>query len=365
MNPKSKYFYWVAVAACAVLPLNGFAADVHKWMQPLKNVRGTGVGASFFGSTELELDNNVFLYSSSDIKDYDNGLRRDSKYGKMDAVGDIITKQELGIQLSKNFLKDRPTQFSYNTRFNWYGFNAIKNYEVYSFSLKQYLTLRDILRVSYHYVPEYFLRNLFDGDTGLYERGFFEKQMLVARYWHEFHARFRAHVAYAVEFFDYASHFNERDSMANTFTFGFTFPQILPMTTLKLFYEFTRSDSRGTDDLPDVDDDISYFRNAFGPSLDIQPLTKVHIKPFYAFHYKRYTTDHTSVVDPLHASRHDLLNELGVSGEYDLTENCSIFLRWAFEHNLAHTNGSASSTGRDDVLGYKAHRGSAGVTYTF
>ena len=112
-----------------------------------------------------------------------------------------------------------------------------------------------------------------------------------------------------------------------------------------------------------MDSDVSYFRNGFGARIDIKPVDKFHIKPFYEFHYKEYTTNHAVAIDSLHAGRHDVLNETGVAAEYNFTENLSVFLRWAFQNNSADTDSAASSSGRDDVLGYRAYEGSSGVTY--
>jgi len=344
-----------------------------------QDIAGTGVNFSLKGAVELEYDSNVYLYSRDAINDYDayrdvNNSKgnRQTRFNGVESIDDWLTKVTMGLDLSKDFFKDRTTSFTYLTILNLYWHDTNKNYELYSFQLKQEITKDDLVWIRYSFIPEFLYRNLFDLDVHGYQRAFFSRHQFTAGYRHDFNQYLAGRFTYRLIGKDYNRNFNERDSTTNEFSFQAVFPRLLPWVDEKkvglsgvLFYELGRVDARGTDGDPELDFDISHSSNGFGSQVELELFKKFRIRSYYEFYYHEFTTGHSVDSDPDHAGRFDRLNTYGVAAEYDVTKNVLAFFTWELQTADPFLKAPEGRRGSDEVLGYEKNIFNFGLKFNY
>jgi len=330
-----------------------------------KDIGGSGFSAGFFGSYFMMLDSNIFRFSRSEIDEFDDGLRRDTKYRGIRTMGDFINVPQMGIRLVKDFFPQGLTEFSFDTTMYLYSRNSLKNFERYRIQLRQQVTGKDIVKVGYSYIPEYLLTNLFDEDSSLHEHAFYSRHELNVFYRHDFNDYLRFRFLYRMFHRNYEHPFHERDHFENAFNGSLIFPKVFTdRVRFRFYYQFSRREARGDDDDPAIDRDISHYANTFGGSLNVRFIKRFHLTSFYEIRNRTYTTGHSAATDPFYAGRYDIRNRVGVRGEYRF-KNARLFAQWEYIDNDANTQEIFKPTIANDVLDYRSHRGSWGIRFKF
>ncbi len=350
-----------------------------KYFPPYKNIAGTGLNLSLRGAVEFEYDSNPYLYSRDAINDYDAYRdvsnprgNRHTRFNGVESIDDWLTRVTMGLDLSKDFFKDRTTTFTFLTILDLYWHDTNKNHETYSFQLKQEITKDDLAWFRYSFIPEFVYRNLFDFDVHGYQRAFFSRQQFTAGYRHDFNQYLAGRFTYRLIGKNYNRNFNERDSTTNEFSFQVVLPRLLSWIDKNkmalsgvLFYELGRTDARGTDGDREVDFDISHSSNGFGGQVELELFKKFRIRPYYEFYYHEFTTGHSVDSDPLHAGRFDRLNTYGITTEYDVTRNVLVFFTWELQTADPFLKASEETNTSDEVLGYERNIFNFGLKFNF
>lgn len=330
------------------------------------NVGGSGADMALVGEVQGEYESNTYRYSEDDIQTYDNGLQRTTKFANVESVGDFSQQYVVGGYLSKEFAENRPTVIEHRSKFNIFSDNDAKDFEQYTFEVRQNISrYHDIFKFRYVYVPEFYVRNLFDEDLGVHRKAEFEKHSYTWSYWKQFNKKLRLRALYNLDKKDYVDNFNERDNLTHSFNIALILPELLPSLKVVPYYEYSTSNADASDGDPAVDDDISYDQNTFGVRLSYAIQPNLRFDPFYEYSDKEFTTSQSVANDPLHAGREDDVFSVGASVEYDLTKNILLFVKYEYVESNPTTSLNPSLTTRDDVLGYKNHSTSFGLELNF
>ena len=330
------------------------------------NVGNSGADVAVVGETEFVYESNTFRYSEDDIQAYDSNIRRTTKFASVESVDDFGQQYTVGAYVSKEFIEHLPTTFEHRSKFNLYSDNDEKNFEEYRFEVSQNLSrYHDILKFRYVNVPEFYVRNLLDEDTGTYKKAEFEKQSFSVSYWKQISRSIRLRFLYTLDDKDYVSDFDERDNLTHSFNLALILPELLSSIKVVPYYEYSTSDAEASDADPAPDDDISYDQNAFGIRLTYDFMPQWRLKPYYEFAHKEYNTSQSVAIDPLHAGREDDTFSVGTAVEFNLTKQIVLYIKYDYSECNPTTQIPAALTTRDDVLGYKNHTTSFGAEFNF
>lgn len=104
---------------------------------------------------DLAYDNNVYAYSQSYIDDFLKGTR--AYRFPFETYDDLVTSVDFQLLLRNRFFNRRTTTFSFDMNSNNYLVNNQKNFQRYTFGLRQSFG-RSALRISYQVIPGYLIR---------------------------------------------------------------------------------------------------------------------------------------------------------------------------------------------------------------
>ncbi len=337
---------------------SAFAIDSLEDVFSHPNIGGTGINAHAFGGAEFRYDDNVFRYSSDDIKDYDDGVNRTTKFKEVNSIADMVYDINAGFVVDKEIAEGLPTTFTFNSRFNTYGDNTRRNFQLYSFRLRQEVTENDALSFEYSYLPEFTTRELYNQDSRVYESSDFEKSTFEFEYWRKLSDPYRVRLLYRVEDREYNDAFDERNNLTHTFRPSFIMKNVIPGIDSAIFrYNLVVCDAEGNDGVGRTDDDdISFDGHGFDMLLYVPITEKFRVIPSYSIDFKEFTTSKSVIEDPLHYGRNDVIYRIGMRAEYVYNTNTKFFLEYKRSEGNPDTAIDPSLTSRDDdMLGFKSN----------
>ena len=318
------------------------------------------------GGIDVFYDSNVFNYSNDDIDEYNGGTNPD-RFKGVDSIDDMITRLYLMVRFQKEMFADSPTIFSLGVKGNIYARNTDKSYQIFQTSLRQKIGERRLIRIGYKFIPDYFVRTLYDPDLPAgdrFRKANFRSNSAHIKYWHRVSNNLTWWLRYVYEDKDYTDYFKERDSSSNRVTLALGFR---PQSWIKLnpFFRYFWHDAKGEDDDAAVDVDIS--RDGFDTGLNtwFYPEGKFSYLISYAFRYTDYTTSNSITDDPYHAGRDQKRHRIKGRINYGIKENVDLFTEYTYEIRNVDIEGDDATLRQESILGYVKHIGKVGLTVRF
>jgi hypothetical protein len=296
-------------------------------------------------------DDNILKYSDKYLERFMDGM----DFGRfhIETYDDMILKPSFKFTSTFNFFKKQKTKFSFDYSYSAYIVNDIKNWQGIGISVNQSFLKRASFRISYNYIPDFYVRHFRDEDLVQYYEettGFgyipetfvpfsFAKDNIGFWIQNTFFKNTRLRLVFDYARYFHNEHYTEYD--CKNLMYGFQINQaITKELKVDLGFEFTNSRAKGYDEpgetLETSDDaDANNVANGFlfGLSYQLPKIMnlKSNLNAGLDYDLKYYTTDNYVEVDPEHAGRVD--NSLAISVNYnvEISKSFSIgaFYKWS------------------------------------
>lgn len=312
-------------------------------------------------------DNNILKYSDKYLDRFvnsqDEGRFHINRYDDLLISGFFNT--------SRDFRLFGPLQTTLETGIDYrrYSYNTIKNWSNWSVAIRQNLPGRMALKISYHYIPRFYVRHFRDQDwvkqfgytPATFQPFEFAKDnfgIWLHRYLFR-HSLLRFYFNWMGYF--YNSHFTEFDS--HNYLSGFTLYQGAGKTIqLKTGFRYIWSGAKGTDEPGEVkplsnDADASYREEIYLIGLKWNPLKfrrrPIHFEIETRYYRRSYCSTHFVEADPLHAGRLDENFRLYLN--LSIQPASSLEIRWFYNWFLRDSD-SVSEINRTYIADEKDYR---------
>ena len=361
------------LAACLIF-LNAaaissaLAQEVRKKTKPVLNVS--------FGLKSM-YDDNILKYSDEYIRRFLN--QEDNGRFRIETYDDVVLIPEIRLNATFRLVKGLNTTLNAEYRLNSFVVNHVKSRSYYALGVRQFITRKASIKLSYSYIPDFYIRHFRDDDwvdvIGYTSESFkpfsFSKDDYNLEVQHTLlkNTRLRYTLDYAQYY--YNKYFTEYDCNNTGIDINIRQP-ISKRVKAELGYGFTRSKARGYDEPGENrsvsdDSDGSYNDNLFLIRLlvDLPNMGRlkhrVDVKCETGPRY--YTSEKLPGLDKLHVGRTDKNLLLGGSYEIELSKAFEVALFGNWYHRRSETevadNKSLISMEKD----YDQHQ--VGMAFTY
>lgn len=317
-----------------------FSANINSYAQKKKTkskIPDFGVNVGF----TTTYDDNILKYSDKYLTRFLN--QQDEGRFHIETYDDVILQPSVGLSASYRVFGKMRSEFNADFSRRFYVVNDIKNWNFFALGYRQYLTKKASFKLTYSYIPEFYIRHFRDEDwVKVY--GFTPETFVPMSFSKDFYGFWiqntfgrntvvRGSASYSQYFYD--KNYTEYDSKDQSFGIKVNQP-LNKNIRLELGYELTLSDAKGYDmpgetketstnsDASFVDDTYTARISAKLPKV-FKMDNSISIEGEFAKRY--FTSKHYLEVDPTHAGRVDDVYVFSVN--YDLAINksfgCSAF----------------------------------------
>lgn len=274
-------------------------------------------------------DDNILKYSDKYIESFLN--REEPERFSIDTYDDVFVKTKLQASYFIYLFKNKKTKF--NASYQRYNYikNSIKTWGSFSLGLQQFLTKKMSFKISYNYIPNFYVRNFRDEDWvniyGYEPESFQTFSFSKDNYGFWIQQKFnktKIRLTTNRMIYYYNSNYTEYD--ATNQAFGIRVNQrINKKVAIELGYQYTESKAKGFDEANETiatsdDVDASFNEDKYNLKLSLK-LPKIRkkkhsisIKGIYVNRY--FLTDRLITFDPLHVGRID--NNLTIQTIYSI-----------------------------------------------
>jgi hypothetical protein len=312
-------------------------------------------------------DDNILKYSDKYLERFMN--RQDEGRFHIDTYDDIIIRPSLKTTASYRFIKNLRTDVDILFNRSQYVVNNIKTWDFFSTSLRQFYGKKGHVRVSYSYIPEFYIRHYRDEDyTGFVGFGpesfkpmSFSKETI--GFWVQHGVLKKTNLRLSVDYMNYYYnvHYIEYDSKDISAEIKL-FQNFSEKLRFQAAYSFTNSKAKGFDQAHETfdtsdDADASFVDNSFSASVTYKLPSYFGLSHDISFDGKfgerHFSSRHYIEYDMLHAGRRDYNYNLSVSYGVRIskTMNASIFYNY-----LERVTDSKSSINYEMVMLEKSYR---------
>lgn len=298
-------------------------------------------------------DNNILKYSDKYIDRFLNN--EDEGRFHIKTYDDLILSPEIELSSSYRLIGKMNTTLSAGYKLNAYIVNSNVNRSYLSLGLRQHISRKASIKISWEYIPEYYVRHFRDDDWVIiygytpetFKPFSFSKENYGAELVNTFFRNTRLKLNFDYSTYYYNSHFTEYDSDNKAFEINLRQP-LNKNIRVEASYTYTLSKAKGFDQPGESrqnsdDSDGSFEDDSFlGRVVWDLPDLKKHKHSLDAkieFGKRYYSSDKSVIVDPLHAGRID--NNMRLNGTY--TYNISKSLALAVFYNWFGRNASSVS----------------------
>ncbi|MHC1774576.1 MAG: hypothetical protein AB9834_04100 [Lentimicrobium sp.] len=324
------------VILLSVFTCNGISAQSSKGRQK----PGLNISA---GLTTF-YDNNILKYSDKYIDRFLNN--QDEGRFHIKTYDDIILSPEIDLSSSYKLIGKLNTTLSAGYRLNAYIVNSNVNRSYWSVGLRQHITRKASIKISWDYIPEYYVRHFRDDDWveiyGYTPETFkpfsFSKDNYSAEFINTFLRNTRLKLIFDYSNYYYNSHFTEYDCNNKAFEINLRQPLNKDLR-IEAGYTYTLSKAKGYDEPGETnqtsDDSDGSFEDdsfLFRVLWDLPDFKKhKHSLDAKIELGKRYYSSEKSIfVDPLHAGRFDENLRLNGTYSFDISKSfaLTVFYNW-------------------------------------
>lgn len=324
-------------------------------------------------------DNNILKYSRKYLDRFIN--REDEGRFHINTYDDLVLNGALQISRSFRFIRRYKSEISTELRQRIYTMNPIKNWFYWRISLRQYLPGRISLKLSYSFIPKFYVRHYRDEDWvnkyGYTPETFQPFEFSKDNYtvWVQKYIFNRTLLRFILGYMRYYhnKHFTEYD--CHNVLYGFHIYQpVFSRGKINFGYRFTVSDAKGYDepgearDLsddsdPSFEDDtfVGGFTYRFPPIFDRHNSLKVEAR----FQRRYYQTTHYPELDPIHAGREDKNIRIYLNYYLQLNKRLTLTLFYNWLQRDSDTSAEANRTFLSNEKDYRQQQVGLGIRYLF
>lgn len=280
-------------------------------------------------STGTMYDDNILKYSEKYIEKFLKS--EDEGRFSIKTYDDVAVKNRLSASYYFRIFNKKKTKISGNFSHNYYINNDIKSFNIYSIGVQQYFLKKASFKLSYSYIPEFYVRNFRDEDLvslyGYTPEAFspyiFSKDNYSFYVQNTFLKNLYVNLSASMANYYHNIHYTEYDS--DNYSLGLRLQKsVTKKTRLGFGYKYTNSDAKGYDEVFETvetseESDGSYDDHQFEVSLKSKlPRLMKHNNDFslkLRFSKRNFLSEKLIEIDPLHASRVD--NVYYVSLQYN------------------------------------------------
>jgi len=251
-------------------------------------------------------DDNVYNYSQPYIDDFLNGVR--AYRFPFETHDDLVTAMDFRLLVRNKFFGGRTTTFSLDLNTDNYLVNNQKNFQKYTFGLRQSLG-KYAVKLSYGLIPNYLIRYYRN------PQGTSTEYIGCEAAYHTVSGKvsfatledITLSVTYAYRWDDYIAEFNRYDARGHNISFGLE-KRLREYLDFEFDYSYRTSKNDSADVVTSVTDltpDGSFYQHSLSGNLDLQTLIFVPtvFKLWYSYAYRNYTASFAE--DSLHFGRQD------------------------------------------------------------
>jgi hypothetical protein len=334
------------LALCCWLSANG--------QQILRPGRKNLSPINFEADIQFTYDDNIFLYSVKDLKDFQRSIRP-YRY-PFETYDDFITTLTGILRIRQKLVGQMPTILSLRYRQHQYAVNRMKSYQLFSLNLEQNFAKPIAVEFGYLFLPKYLIRYYKDPRSQtsppIYIGCEFEEHLLSLGLIYNTQNKLNFTPFYKFEIDDYNHSFDYYDTKAHrvgldgSYRFG-------PKINLKGEFEYKVARAEGP--IPD----ISYNQWAWQISVELKPrFHRLSLTADYGQEQRVFVTSNLSSVDPFHAGRLDKTQNFKFGLEIPFSRVISILFDYEFEKREVS---SPYKEEIDDVKDYKNNKVGLGL----
>jgi len=255
---------------------------------------------------DFEYDNNVYTYSQQYIDDFLNQVR--PYRFSFETYDDLVTSVDFRLLLRNRFIGKRTTTFSLDINTNNYLVNNQKNYQQYTFGLRQSFG-RYAAKISYQVIPGYLIRYYrnpqgtstdyigcevaYHTVSGKVSFATIEDITLSAGYGHRWD--------------DYIEEFNRYDASGHVFSFGIE-KELRKYLDFEFSYAYRSSENDSADfstSGTELTPNGSFYQHSLSGNLNLQAMIMVPstLQLSYVYVFRNYSAIYPE--DSLHFGRQD------------------------------------------------------------
>ena len=324
-------------------------------------------------------DNNILKYSDKYLERFDR--HEDEGRFHINTYDDLILTPDIQATYTFRIFGKLNSKVDASVSKKLYSRNNIKNFSSIGFGFRQYLTKNASFKISYSYIPEFYIRHFRDDDWvdiyGYTKETF--KPMSFSKdnygFWiqNTFFKNTRIMFSMYYSVYYYNTNFTEYDS--KNMQYGLKIYQPLSKKLkLILGYQYTTSDAKGYDQPFETkfnsdDSDGSYAEDAFTIGIDwrLPQLFKRNnnLGLDCEIENRYFPTTNFLEDDPTHAGRVD--NNFNFSTSYDIALNkkfgLEVFYDWYYRDT--YTTANANKEYLSDEKDYSQFQLGLKITYNF
>ena len=291
-------------------------------------------------------DDNILRYSERDI---DRFVHSSEPYpSKMSAYDDWKNNFTLKIYIDgPRFFRHRPDIW-YFVKFSHYYRNPFKNYSTHTLILKQKVIRPLELHFKYFFMPDYYLREYRDRDTGEAQSCAFNDHQARIGFTIKLTKNLKATMQAEYEQLYYNKYFTEYDSESWLYELKLE-QRVGRSLRFSMGYGFKTADNIGFNQAqalyPDMTgefmEDTEYGDSSYEADIYFTEL-RYRVRDFvlnedlwlklqYKLRKRYYTTNNRLETDPFHAGRHDDRSRWIISATQDLNKLMEIGIEYTYE----------------------------------
>jgi hypothetical protein len=264
-------------------------------------------------------DNNILKYSDKYLDRFMNG--EDAGRFHIDTYDDMVLTAALQAKYTFKIFDGRKSIVSGELSRRTYVVNGIKSWNYMAIGFQQYITKKAFVKLSYSYIPYFYVRHFRDDDWvdvyGYVPETFqpyaFSKDNLGAYIQNTFFKNTRVRLSLYHAKYYHNEHYTEYDS--KDFLYGFNiFQPVNKKLRIDAGYQYVTSDAKGYNsayETPETSNgpDATFVEDRFTAGLLwYMPKIKNHrnnLDVDFGLLLRYYSSGYSPIVDPLHAGRVD------------------------------------------------------------
>lgn len=312
-------------------------------------------------------DDNILKYSDKYIDRFLN--REDEGRFHIETLDDVIMETSAELTAKYRIFKKRNSEFNGKFSRQNYLKNNIKSWNSYNIGYKQYLTKKASFKISYSYIPDFYVRhfrdkqwvNIYGYKPISFQPYAFAKENIGFWIQNKYFKNTRIMLTFDYARYLHNKHFTEYD--CNNITTGVNiYQQLNKKLRLDFGYKFTNSDAKGYDASFETEDskdgpDATYIEDQFsiGAYWKMPKIFKKYntLDLECRFNNRYYRTDLPLEIDPLHAGRFDENFRLYTTYKIKLSKTIDLkaFYNWYFRDT-----DTKAEINREDISDEKDYR---------
>lgn len=324
-------------------------------------------------------DDNILKYSDKYLEKFMN--HEDEGRFHINTYDDIVLRPSFQVVVSNKLINNLKTEFDLNFNRSFYLNNNIKTWDYFSAGLRQYYSKRGSVKVSYSYIPDFYIRHYRDEDftdvIGFIPESFKTMAFSKESYGIWAHQTFLKNTGVRLSLnymrYFYNSFYTEYDSKDLSYEIKLYQP-ITDDFRIQIVYSFTKSNAKGFDDPGETyensnDADATFVDNSYSTSINWKIPTVFGLKHNITlegeFGERYFTTKHFLEVDPLHAGREDKNLSLSFSYDVSLTKSINATLFYNFLQRSTNSKAEINQEMVSAEKNYKQNQIGLSLVYQF